>query len=212
MNCRAMTKAKKTFAIAARRYSAALVLPLALLAASCGGPPQADEPPLAGALIGGPFTLTDSAGNTVNWSDFQGKYRIVYFGYAYCPDVCPMDVQRIMAGYARFKEAHPERAAQIQPIFITIDPERDSREVVGEFTSAFSSDLIGLTGTPEQIAAAAKAFGVYYRKGEESQGGGYLMDHTNITYFMGRDGEPIAMLSPDQGPETVAAELDRWAV
>ena len=74
----------------------------------------------------------------MRWSDFDGKYRIVYFGYAYCPDVCPLDVQRMMQGYERFKEAEPELAAQVQPIFITIDPARDTPAVVGEFTSAFS--------------------------------------------------------------------------
>lgn len=186
-----------------------LCLPLALLAAGCGGAP-AGEPPLAGAAIGGPFELVDSQGKTVRWNDFDGKYRMIYFGYAYCPDVCPLDVQRMMQGYNAFKRAEPELAAQVQPLFVTIDPERDTPAVVGEFTSAFSDDLVGLTGTPEQIAAAAKAFAVYYDKREANEAGGYLMDHSRAAYLMGRKGEPIALLPVEKSGDEVAAELERW--
>jgi len=187
----------------------ALALPVALLAASCGAAP-AGEPPLAGAAIGGPFELVDSQGETVRWSDFDGKYRMIYFGYAYCPDVCPLDVQRMMRGYARFKQAQPELAAQVQPLFVTVDPARDTPAVVGEFASAFSDDLIGLTGSPEQVDKAAQAFAVYYQKGEEGSAGGYLMDHSRAAYLMGRKGEPIALLPVEQSAEGVAAELERW--
>ena len=185
----------------------ALCLPFALLA-GCDAP--AGEPPLAGAAIGGPFELVDSDGKTVRWSDFDGKYRMIYFGYAYCPDVCPLDVQRMMQGYNRFKQAEPDLAAQVQPLFVTIDPERDTPQVVGEFASAFSDDLIGLTGTPEQVAKAAKAFAVYYAKGEEGGAGGYLMDHSRAAYLMGRTGEPIALLPVEKSADDVAAELERW--
>jgi protein SCO1/2 len=133
---------------------------LALLVVACRAEAPPGEPPLAGAAIGGPFELVNSAGETVRWSDFDGQYRMVYFGYAYCPDVCPLDVQRMVRGYERFKQDEPALAAQVQPIFITIDPQRDTPEVVGEFTRAFSDDLIGLTGTPEQVDRAAKAFSV----------------------------------------------------
>lgn len=186
-----------------------LILPV-LLAACSSQDATTAEPPLAGAAIGGPFELVDSSGETVRWSDFDGKYRMLYFGYAYCPDVCPLDVQRMMQGYSRFKEENPELAAKVQPIFVTIDPERDTPEVVGEFTSAFSDDLIGLTGTPEQVDEAAKAFSVYYAKGETSQGGGYLMDHSRAAYLMGPEGAPIALLRVDEGPAAVAADLEKW--
>jgi len=193
-----------------RAVPLAACLALALLS-GCGSaeaPPA--EPPLAGAAIGGPFELVDSAGKTVRWSDFDGKYRVLYFGYAYCPDVCPLDVQRMMQGFASFKAAHPALAAQVQPIFVTIDPARDTPAVVGEFTHAFSNDLLGLTGTPEQVDKAAKAFAVYYQKGEVSAGGGYMMDHSRAAYLMGRKGEPIATLPVDQNAEAVAAELAKW--
>jgi protein SCO1/2 len=189
----------------------AACLALATLTAACGE--GAGEPPLAGAAIGGPFELAGSDGQPVRWNDFDGRYRMVYFGYAYCPDVCPFDVQRMMRGYNRFKEADPELAAQVQPIFITIDPARDTPAKVGEFARAFSPDLIGLTGTAEQIDQAAKAFAVYYAKGPTGPDGeGYLMDHSRAAYLMGRQGEPIALLpveTADDG-EAVAAELDKW--
>lgn len=176
--------------------------------AACNTAPA--EAPLAGAKIGGDFELVNSKGETVRWTDFNGKYRMIYFGYAYCPDICPFDMQRMMAGYKQFAEAKPELAAQVQPIFVTIDPERDTPAVIGEFTSAFSDKLLGLTGTPEQVASAAKAFAVYYKKGDVNAEGGYLMDHSKAAFLMGRQGEPIAMLPVDLGGQQVAAELEKW--
>jgi len=194
-----------------RRGQLGAALAAALLLAGCNGAgPSGDPVPLEGAAIGGPFTLTDSAGDTVRWSDFDGRYRMVYFGYAYCPDVCPFDLQRMMQGYHRFAAEEPDLADQVQPIFITIDPERDTPTVVGEFTANFGKELIGLTGTPEQIDAAAKAFSVYYGKGEVTEGGGYLMDHSRAAFLMGRDGEPIALLPVEASGDEVAAELERW--
>ena len=189
-------------------------LPLALLAActdtDAPRTSAAEEAPLAGAAIGGPFELVNSAGETVRWSDFDGRYRMVYFGYAFCPDICPTDVQRMMQGYNRFKAQQPALAADVQPLFITIDPARDTPQVVEEFTSAFSDDLLGLTGTQAQVDQAVKAFAAYAQKGEEQPGGGYLMDHSRGAYLMGRQGEPIALLPVDQGADAVAAELDQW--
>ena len=192
-----------------KRMIIALALSLSIAACGSGGTGN-QPPPLAGARIGGPFTLVDKAGKSVRWSDFKGRYRIVYFGYAYCPDVCPMDVQSLMKGYRLFKKDSPELADDIQPIFITIDPERDTPAVVGEFTAAFSDQLIGLTGTPGQVKQAARAFSVYYTKGETSGEGGYRMDHSRAAYLMGRKGEPIALLPTDKGPQAVADELARW--
>jgi protein SCO1/2 len=191
------------------RTLAAALLALVLTACNAESPPP--EPPLAGAAIGGPFELVNSDGETVRWSDFDGKYRMVYFGYAYCPDVCPLDVQRMVRGYERFKQDEPALAAQVQPIFITIDPQRDTPEVVGEFTANFSDDLIGLTGTPAQVDRAAKAFAVYYARGQGTADN-YLMDHSRGAFLMGRRGEPIAPLPIDvkDGGEAVAAELNKW--
>ncbi len=193
------------------RKLTAFALPALLMLSACGeAEVDYGEPPLAGATIGGPFELTNSVGETVRWADFAGQYRIVYFGYAYCPDVCPTDVQRTIQGLNQFAEAKPELAAKITPVFITIDPERDTQEVVGEFAAAFSEDLIGLTGTPEQIAAAADAFKVFYSKGEVTENGGYLMNHSDISYLFGPDGEPLATLPKDEGADAVTAELAKW--
>ncbi len=190
------------------------VLPMliagALALSGCDAFAPAPEPPLAGAAIGGDFALTNSKGETVRWGDFVGKYRIVYFGYAFCPDICPTDMQRVAQGLKVLKAKDADKAAKITPIFITIDPERDTRQVVGEFAAAFSPDIVGLTGTPEQIAATAKTFKVFFAKGEPVEGGGYLMDHSNIVYLFGPDGAPLATLPVDQGPDAVAAELDKW--
>jgi protein SCO1 len=191
----------------------AIALTLALAAAACSpgsNQPPLEQAPLAGAAIGGDFTLTSEAGKPVSWDDFGGKWRVVYFGFAYCPDVCPNDLSQLARGLKQYGKSHADLAADIQPIFITIDPERDTPEVVAEFTDAFSEDLLGLTGTPEQIAAAAKAFGVYYRKGEVNAQGAYMMDHSNIAYLFDPDGNPIATLPTDQGAEAIAAELAKW--
>jgi protein SCO1/2 len=199
MNRRAMT---------IKRNYRLLPLVAAVMLAACG--PRAAEPgPLAGSSIGGPFTLENAAGKPVHWSDFKGKYRIVYFGYTYCPDVCPTDMARLMQGFAKFKAKDSALAAQIQPIFISVDPDRDTPAKIGEFTHAFSDDLMGLTGTPEQVKAAADAFKVYYEKAE-TKNGAYLVNHTSSTYLFGRDGEPIALLPVDQGPDAVVTELERW--
>jgi protein SCO1 len=193
-----------------------LVLPLALagfaaLSACQGSTGTQEEPPLAGAAIGGPFTLTDSAGRTVRWSDFKGRYRTVYFGYTFCPDACPLDTQAFVKGFNLFAQQHPDLAAKVQPIFISVDPGRDTPEVVGQWTAAFSPHLLGLTGTQQQVDQAAKAFAAPHSKGEETGDGGYLMNHPRIVYLMGPEGEPIDMMMPEEdGPEGVAAKLAKW--
>ncbi len=184
---------------------------MAFAVAACSPTPDPPaEPPLAGADIGGPFELINKDGETVRWQDFDGQYRIVYFGFTYCPDICPNDVQRMSQGLRMFAESDPKRAAQVQSIFISVDPERDTPEIVGEFAAAFSDDLIGLTGSPEQVKTAADNFRVFYSRGEDTPGGGYLVDHSAIVYLFGRSGEPLATLPTDQGAQAVADELAKW--
>ena len=190
--------------------SASLPALLFLAACSSESPTPEERPPLEGATLGGDFTLTGEDGEEVSWSDYDGQYRTIYFGYAYCPDVCPTDNQRAMAGLKRFEQENPEAGPKIQPLFVSVDPERDTPEVLTEFTDAFHPRLIGMTGTKEQLDAAAAAFAVFYGRGEDSPGGGYLMEHSNITYLFGPRGEPLATLPTDEGPEAVAAELAKW--
>lgn len=190
------------------------LLTAALLFLSLAGcqqsPAPADEPPLAGATIGGDFTLTDQHGQTKRWADFRGKYAVVYFGYTYCPDICPTDVQRTTQGLKEFAREHPDLRAKVQQIFITIDPERDTPQVVGQFAAAFDPNMVALTGTPEQVQAAADAFKVYHSKGEQEDGGAYLVNHSGITYLFDPAGLPLATLPTDQGASAVAKELAKW--
>ncbi|TFI59523.1 redoxin domain-containing protein [Sphingomonas parva] len=183
-----------------------LSLFLGVLAAACSDARQ--EPPLQGAAIGGPFTLTDQNGRQVRDSDFAGKYRIVYFGFANCPDVCPTDLAAIGQALRQFEKSDPALAAKVQPLFITVDPERDTPAALKQYVASFHPRLIGLTGSPQQIADAAKHYAVYYSK--EPTPEGYRMNHARIIFLMGPKGEPIAMLPHDQTPDAIAAELERW--
>lgn len=199
MNRRAMMKPIFTLALAAFTLSA------------CSPTDRNAEPKVTGALldgaaIGGPFTLTDKDGKRVSWDQFKGKYRIVYFGYTFCPDACPMDLSVLIRGFTEFAKDHPQQAAEVQPIFITIDPARDTPARVGEFTAAFSPKLIGLTGTQAEVDVAVKAFKAVAARGADTPGG-YLMDHSRMAYLMGKNGEPIAALPVDKDPATVAADL-----
>jgi protein SCO1/2 len=128
------------------------------------------------------FTLTDHHGRTVTEADFRGKYLLIYFGYTYCPDVCPTTLQTITDAMAMMGDA----ASPLVPILITIDPERDSVGVLADYVAVFDSRFMGLTGSVEQIAAAARPFRVYY--GKSGDGPGYTMDHSASTYLLGPDG------------------------
>lgn len=186
-----------------------LLLLAVLLLASCssGG---GDSPPLQGARIGGPFTLTDQNGRRVSDTDFAGKYRLVYFGFTFCPDVCPVDLQTVGLGLRQLERSDPATAAKVQPIFISVDPERDTPAALKPYVAAFHPRLIGLTGTPDQIAKVAKSFAIYYVKEEKPGAEGYLVNHSRMVLLFGPKGEPIAIVPHDQGPETMAAELKRW--
>jgi protein SCO1/2 len=191
-----------------RRYP---ILVATMFLAGCNPQPTATAtPPLAGARIGGPFSLTDQNGRTVTDRDFAGKYRIVYFGYTFCPDVCPVDVQTIGAGLKAFAARDAARADAVVPIFITVDPERDTPAVVKQFVANFHPRMVGLTGSPAAIAALAKAYGVYFAKQKPAPGGGYMVDHTRQAYLMDRQGNPVALLPTEQGADKVADELERW--
>ncbi|MBX9883381.1 MAG: SCO family protein [Novosphingobium sp.] len=191
------------------RLRSALAATALLLLSACGGA-SSEPPPLEGAAIGGDFTLVDKTGKTVRAADFKGRYTTLYFGYSFCPDVCPLDVQMLMQGYHKFAKAHPDRAAKVVPLFITIDPARDKPAVVGQFAAHFGKELIGLTGTDAEIAQIAKSYAVYYKKGAGSSPDAYLMDHSRAAYLMGPGGQPIALLPVDKDAPAVADELAKW--
>ncbi len=136
------------------------------------------------ASVGGPFTLTDHMGRKVTEKDFLGRHMLIFFGYTYCPDVCPTELQVMTAALDMMG---PE-ADRIQPIFISVDPARDTPDVVKAYVENFGPRLAGLTGTPDEIAAVAKAYRVFYAKVEKGDPDAYLMDHSSIIYLMGPDG------------------------
>ncbi len=191
-----------------RRFAATLALLIAGPLAGCAQEPAGD-PPLAGARIGGSFSLTDQNGRVVTDRDLAGRYRMVYFGYTYCPDVCPTDVQNIAAALRLLERDDAELARRIVPIFITIDPARDTPAVLKRFVSAFHPRFLGLTGSPAQIAKVAKAYGIYFAKGAGTADG-YLMDHSRQIYLFDPDGRPLALL-PEGPPAAIAKEVTTWA-
>ena len=159
------------------------------------------------APIGGPFTLVSAQGRAVSDQQFRGKWLLVYFGYTHCPDICPTTLLEI----AQTLNQLGPLASEVQPLFITIDPERDTPEVANKFAQSFDSRIIGLSGTPAQIASAAKEYRVYYKKEKHSgmKPDDYLMEHSAFIYVMGPTGGYVTLFSPRQGhgPEQMAARL-----
>tara|TARA_Y100001960_G_C14676389_1_gene828705 strand:+ start:671 stop:1246 length:576 start_codon:yes stop_codon:yes gene_type:complete len=141
--------------------------------------------PTSRALIGGAFALTDHAGNKVTDVDFRGQHMLVYFGYTFCPDVCPLELQSITDAL----EQIGSKAARVVPIFITIDPERDTVQEMANYVENFHPRMLALTGTLEEVKIATRAYRVYFKKSDEADGNeDYLMDHTSLIYFMGPEG------------------------
>jgi protein SCO1/2 len=156
------------------------------------------------ALIGGPFVLTDQNGKQVTDKDFRGRFMLVYFGFTFCPDVCPSALQ-VMA--AALDKLGP-KAAKITPIFITIDPERDTPDKMAQYVQSFDPRLVGLTGTPDEIAAVTKEYRVYAKKVDDPKStAGYTMDHSSIIYVMGPDGSYRTHFTHTTNVDAMAAHL-----
>ena len=153
------------------------------------------------ATVGGPFTLVDQQGRTVTDETFRGRWMLVFFGFTHCPDVCPTALNDMSAVLAELGAA----ADKVQPIFITVDPERDTVEAMSQYVANFDPRIVALTGTPEQIAQAAKAYRVYYKK--VPQGDDYTMDHTGILYLMDPQGRFMTHFTPNTPPADMAARI-----
>jgi len=177
--------------------------------------PGSDKPGITSrgtAAIGGPFRLTDNTGKTVTDKTYAGKYMLVYFGYTYCPDTCPTDLTLM----SRAMDRLGKDASRVQPLFITVDPERDTVQEMADYVSHFGSSLVGLTGTPEEIASVAKAYRVFYQKvdrhddggdGGNSDGSDYLMNHSSFIYLMGTDGSYIDNFAAGTTPQEMADRI-----
>jgi cytochrome oxidase Cu insertion factor (SCO1/SenC/PrrC family) len=171
---------------------------------------HADDAPSAAQLmddlmwargpIGGPFALTDHNGQRRTDADFRGRLMVIYFGYTHCPDICPADLTSIALALDRLGDA----GEAVQPVFITLDPERDTPADLAEYVKAFHPRLIGLTGAPDEIRKVATAYKTYYVKAGNAGGVGYAVDHTAFIYLVGRDGRYLGFLPPSTTPERLS--------
>lgn len=166
------------------------------------------EPTSVGrALVGGPFELTDHNGRRVTDKAFRGRLMLVYFGFTYCPDICPAGLQVVTAALEDLGAA----SDRVVPIFVTVDPARDTPEQMKQYISSFHKNFVGLTGSAEDIQKAAKAYRVYYRKVQDESLSDYTMDHTSFLYLMGADGQFIThfphTIAPEKLAERLAAEI-----
>jgi cytochrome oxidase Cu insertion factor (SCO1/SenC/PrrC family) len=177
---------RRTLALALSVLAVALLTGLAALYFSAPRGPVATGT----ALIGGPFSLVDHHGKRVREKDFAGKYTLIFFGYTFCPDICPSTLQVMSAALDKMgADAEP-----ITPVFVTIDPERDTVQVMKDYVANFHPRMVGLTGTAEEIAAMAKEWRVYYAKPKREEGkSDYLMDHATFLYLMGPDGKFVKL-------------------
>lgn len=157
-----------------------------------------------GLTLGGAFSLVDEAAKPVTERDFAGRWMLVYFGYTYCPDVCPTELGTMAAALDLLP---PAVAEQLTPVLITIDPERDTPAQLADYVARFHPRLRGLTGSPEQIAEAARRYRVYYAKARRADAGDYLMDHSSFIYLVGPDGRVRSLFRPDTAPEAMAAAI-----
>jgi protein SCO1/2 len=155
--------------------------------------------------VGGPFTLTDQTGRQRSDTEFRGKLMIVYFGYTYCPDVCPTDLMAI----TRALDALGPAAEGVQPVFITVDPERDTK-VLADYVSAFHHSFVGLTGSPEEIRTVANSYKAFYAKVPDERGGSYSIDHAGVIYLMGRSGEYLGFMPPQTNPDRLTEVLRKY--
>jgi cytochrome oxidase Cu insertion factor (SCO1/SenC/PrrC family) len=155
------------------------------------------------AALGGPFSLTDQRGRAVTDRDFHGRVVVLFFGYTFCPDICPTDLQIV----AEALDKLGPRADGVQPLFVTIDPQRDGPAQLAEFTALFSPRILGLTGTSEHIADAAKRYRVYYAKAKGGDGDAYTMDHSAFFYLLDRQGKLAEVLPHATPADRLAAAL-----
>jgi cytochrome oxidase Cu insertion factor (SCO1/SenC/PrrC family) len=158
------------------------------------------------ALVGGPFTLVDHTGKRVTDQDFRGKFMLVMFGFTFCPDVCPTELQLISAALDKLGP----KADRVVPLFISIDPERDTPAQLALYVKSFHPRLVGLTGTPAELEAATKAYRVYVRKVPDPKStAGYTMDHSALIYVMGTDGAYRTHFTPGISVDALAERLGK---
>ncbi len=162
---------------------------------------------VAGTPLGGPFTLTNQTGQTVTEKLFQGRYILMYFGFASCPAVCPTELQKISKALKQLEKTHPALAKNVLPVFVTVDPARDTPAVLKDYMSLYHPAFIGLTGTEKQITAMKKNYGVYAAKVTEKEGSDYSMDHSSYIYVLGPDGGLLGLYTAKDPAENISGDL-----
>jgi protein SCO1 len=170
--------------------------------------PQVGQPVQSSgaALIGGPFSLVGADGKPVTDRDFRGRYMMIFFGFTHCPDICPAELQVI----AQALEQLGDKAKKVVPIFITLDPERDTPEDMANYVKSFGPNFVGLTGSQEAIAAAAKAYRVAYSKVENKDSAGdYSVDHSALVYLMDPEGQYVTHFSYGLSADQMAEKLEK---
>jgi cytochrome oxidase Cu insertion factor (SCO1/SenC/PrrC family) len=197
-----MPRGALTFGICALAFAACLQLSAAAEEGQPSAAQMMDDLMYGRGEIGGPFTLTDPNGRRRSDSEFRGRLMIVYFGYTFCPDVCPTDLMAITQAL----DALGPAANAIQPVFITLDPERDDK-VMAEYLRAFHQSFVGLTGSPEEIRKVANAFKAFYAKVKNEKTGDYFIDHTGVIYLIGRDGRYLGFMPPQTTPDRLVEIL-----
>ena len=170
--------------------------------------PQGGQPVQSSgaALIGGPFSLVGADGKPVTDRNFRGRYMLIFFGFTHCPDICPAELQVI----AQALEQLGDKAKKVVPIFITLDPERDTPEAMANYVKSFGPNFVGLTGSPEAIAAAAKAYRVAYSKVEnKASADDYSVDHSALAYLMDPEGRYVTHFSYGLSTDQMAEKLEK---
>ncbi len=163
--------------------------------------------PMAGLQIGGPFSLTNHLGADVTEKNYEGQYKLIYFGFTYCPAICPTELQKISRVMSALEDKHPEAAKTIQPLFITVDPERDRVPVMREYISLFHKRLVGLTGTVPQIDFIKKSYRIFATKVQDETQNDYSVDHSSFIYLMGPNNELMSMYRVSDSADDVYADL-----
>ena len=192
-----------------KRSAASLCLALLLAAPLPSVAASSDEGPPLPIKFGGPFSLTDHHGERRTDEDFRGRFLLIYFGYTYCPDICPTNLTTM----SHALEALGDKAEGVQPLFVSIDPARDTVEVLADYVDHFYPTMVGLTGTETEIRAVAKAYRVHRSKvvfEKDAPADEYLVNHSSITFLMGRDGEFLSLFPHDTKAEVMTKALEGY--
>ncbi len=168
--------------------------------------PQGGMHAVTDDAFGGPYTLTDHNGKTVTDKDMTGSYRLMYFGFTYCPAICPTELSKISAAIKQMGS----KGDQVVPVFVTVDPERDTVQAMKNYVAMFHPSLIGLTGTPEQIKDMLKAYKIYAAKVNDPQMSDYTMDHSSFIYLLAPDDRLLHIFKMDDDAQTMADTTSAW--